>query len=352
MIKMKTLILSIIFVILFGSTIPALASIEFDTYLPISGDPIAPNFKFSKLVTITYPSGGKLKSLLDGQNKTVSFTEYSATNPSVKKLMDDINSQLRIYTQAVTTITSLQVNYHTTVMGGSVHTDIEYTIELIPTLSNYILNKGQGDSPTVLDASWVTFDEKAPIVISSQYGDLDVNHLIDFIKLQLPDVYNNIKGTDAETALQQNLIDSSNLLRINPLDRWDSLFDPAYSLTPTLPHNQAGIVVHVTTFATGFDSSIQKDRSTRIGGAEFVSDADYHLDITEKPDTGIFNVQGHANSYNLQGRWAFSTTINPIIMGTGGPVPWFEQVNGWAWVGVVSSAVIGFWIFYFRRFRR
>lgn len=335
--------------IIFGASTPAWASVELNAYLPISGEPVTPQFKFSKLVTITYPVGGKLKSLLDSQNKTVSFTEDSSQNSDVKRLMEDINSQLTADTQAITTITNLQVNYQTRVTGGPYHAEIEYSVILIPTLTNYVLTKGQGESPTVLDASWMAFDERGPIIINTQeYGNLEINYLNDFIKSQLPDVYNIIKGTDAETALQQNLIDSSQLLRTNPLDRWDSLFDPSYSLTPTLPQNQAGIVVPVTTFTTG-SNSIQRDHSARIGGAEFISDTNYHLDITEKPNTGTINVQGHANQARFLGKWTFATTLMPVITYTGGPVPWYEQVNGWVWVGIVSVAVIVFWIFYFRR---
>ncbi|MDE1813841.1 MAG: PD40 domain-containing protein [Thaumarchaeota archaeon] len=31
--------------------------------------------------------------------------------------------------------------------------------------------------------------------------------------------------------------------------------------------------------------------------------------------------------------------------------PWYAKVPGWIWVGIVSGAVISFWIFYFRHFR-
>jgi hypothetical protein len=330
---MKTLTFVIITSILCGSIVPTWASVELDAYLPTSGEPVTLQFKFSKLVTITYPVGGKLKSLLDGQNKTVSFTEDSATNPSVKRLMDDINSQLATGTQSITSITNLQVNYQTRVIGRTYATDIEYSITLIPTVANYVLNKGQDESPTVLDASWTAFDEKGPVIINSEYVDLEINYLIDFIKSQLPDVYNVIKGTDAETALQQNLIDSSQLLPTNSLDRWDSLYDPTYSLTPTLPLNQAGIVVPVTTFTTGLNT-LQREHSTRIGGAEFSSDTDYHLDITEKPNVGTINVGGHANVYNLLGKWIFSSlTLSSCCPSP--PLVW-QYLNGYGSVSVLA----------------
>jgi hypothetical protein len=348
--KMKILVITIIFcLIIFGAFTPAWASVELNAYLPISGDPVTPEFKFSKLVTLTYPLGGKLKSLLEGQNKTISFSEEADKNPSVKALMEDINAQLATGTQAITTLTNLRVDYQAKVTGGSYHTDIEYYVTLTPTLTNYVLNQGQGDNPTVLDASWMSFVENGPVIITTEYGDLDINYLIGFIKSQLPDVYYAIKGTGAETALQQNLIDSRPLL-YNSLDKWDSLFDPAYTLTQTGPVGEVLNKVAVTTFASGL-SSLEQNHATRIGGSEFSSDTDYHLDITETPNSGTINVEGHANANNLLGKWTFSTMINlPPSSPHCCPLPWNDIA--WVWVGVAAIAAIGFGIFYLRRFRR
>ena len=166
----------------------------------------------------------------------------------------------------------------------------------------------------------------------------------DFIKSQLPDVYNIIKGTVAETALQQNLIDSNSLLS-NPLDRWESLFDPSYTTTPTVPFGGIGQVISVTTFTSGSDSGPQRDHTTRIGGAEFSSDTDYHLDITEQQSAGIINVQGHAMVSAIQGKPAISTALqggNSVA-----PIGGLSIVEVYVIISLIISAIVSglfFWV--------
>lgn len=344
---MKTLYLSTIVILFSGSSLPAWASVDLNAYLPISGDPVTPEFKFSKSVTITYPAGGNLETLLDGQNKTISFTSDSDHDPQVDTLRRDINIQLSNGTHVTTQLSNLKLDYIATINGGPHSTRIEYSVTLIPTMTNYTISRETDVGATILDASWISFDEKQPVTIKTKYGGMEINYLTGLIKNQLPDVYGILKGTQAETALQQNLIDSSQILSLNPLDRWDSLFDPSYVLTKTAQEGLAGDKVAATTFSTGLDNFGIPEK-IRHEGADF--DASSHIDISEGRDVATINVQGHANSYNLHGKWAFATTLLPGRYSTCCPVqPWYE--NPVVWVAVVGAATAGFFVFYFRRFR-
>lgn len=55
---MKMLHVATFAILLFG-TAPALAIEDLVAYLPISGEPVTPQFKFSKDITLDYPNGGK-----------------------------------------------------------------------------------------------------------------------------------------------------------------------------------------------------------------------------------------------------------------------------------------------------
>src|SRR6476661_706763 len=83
-------ILSLLF---FGKISPIWATVDFNAYLPIEGTPITPEFKFTKNVAIEYPNGGKLKDTLMGKNMTLSFTDTSDNNTSIKAFMEDINTE-------------------------------------------------------------------------------------------------------------------------------------------------------------------------------------------------------------------------------------------------------------------
>ncbi|TLX93051.1 MAG: hypothetical protein E6K93_03445, partial [Thaumarchaeota archaeon] len=209
--------------LVFGTMVPVLATVDLNAYLPIEGSPITPTFKFSKNVSFDYSNGGKLKDALNGKSITVNFTDNSDNNTSIKSFMEKINTQLASH-KSLATITKLAINYKVAINGDDKGASIDYTITLTPTVTGYILQKGGGTENTVFDAAWIGFNMTDPVVISTQqYGDLEINFPLGVIQNQVPDAYNVLKGTKAETDLNQNLIDASTLLG-QPIDKWDTLF--------------------------------------------------------------------------------------------------------------------------------
>jgi len=120
--------------------VTGLCDLDFTGYIPIDGQPITPNFKFTRVVNISYPNGGKLKDALDGQNQTISFT-LDNSNPSVQKLMQDMQSAMTA-TGSTAKITGLKLNYVAQINGHSTEASITYLIQVIPTIENYVIYKG------------------------------------------------------------------------------------------------------------------------------------------------------------------------------------------------------------------
>ncbi|MDE1764627.1 MAG: hypothetical protein KGH88_10365, partial [Thaumarchaeota archaeon] len=150
-------------------------------------------------------------------------------------------------------LTNLGVSYQLAVNGYSDHASFDYKIVLTPTVTGYVLNTASGDIPETFDASWMAFNANAPITIATnQYGPIEINYPINSIHSQLPDLYNALKGTDAYTVFQQpNLMDATGLFSQQPVNKWDSLFDPAYTLSETAGYGYKGQKVAVTTFSSG-----------------------------------------------------------------------------------------------------
>ncbi|MEO9277696.1 MAG: hypothetical protein ABI340_07985 [Nitrososphaera sp.] len=247
---MKTLHIGVItigFLISSSYVIPAFASVELDAYLPINGVPVTPDFKFHRTITLDYPDGGKLKEILSGKNFTTGFTEDSDKNPTVKSFMQQLNTELAKKTPV--TITHLTVSYQVVVLGNDKQASFDYTITLKPTITGYVLNSGNDLTPTALDASWIEFSLKEPVVILSSY-ETEINYPENFIKNVFPDVYGVLYQTDAEKIFGRNMIDSNSLQNI-PIDNWDSLFDPSYTLTDTAGSLSQGKQVPATTFSYG-----------------------------------------------------------------------------------------------------
>jgi hypothetical protein len=299
--------------LIFGTVSPIWATVDFNAYLPIAGTPVTPEYKFTKTVFIEYPNGGKIRDLLQDKNLTISFTDNANNNTSIKNFMQQINSQIATERKSLATMTNLEIEYRVVVGGDSKHASFDYSITLTPTITDYVLNKGGGDVPAVLDASWIVFNMRDPVTITTeQYGDLEINYPIDVIKSQLPDVYNVLKGTDAENALKQNTIDASPLFTQQPLDKWDSLFDPAYTLSETAGYGYKGQKVAVTGFSSGLSGAFTGSMKVQNVEMDFTADNKYHLTIIERPSAGTISVEGHANAYYVQDEPAFSTTPQSV----------------------------------------
>jgi len=298
---------AILSLLVFGTVAPIWATVDFNAYLPIEGTPINPEFKFTKNVAIDYSNGGKLKDALMGKNMTISFSDTSDNNTSIKSFMEAINTEFATDRKTTATISNLKVEYQVQINGDANHATFDYLIKLIPTVNGYILNKGGGDVPTVLDISWMGFVMKNPIIISTQqYGDLDINSPIGAIQKQLPDTYSLLKGTPAESPLSTSLIDASALVSY-PIDKWNTLFDPAYTLSETAGYGYAGQKVAVTGFAYGQSDLYQGSLKAQNVDIDFTTDSKYHLTIVERASSGTIDAAGHANGYMVQNTPAIST---------------------------------------------
>jgi len=327
-----------------GTVAPIFATVDFNAYLPMEGTPITPEFKFTKNVAIDYSDGGKLKDLLNGKNMTLSFTDTSDNNTSIKAFMENINTEFATDRKTTATISNLTINYQVQINGDDKGATIDYKISLIPVLSGYVLSKGGGDVPTVFDISWMGFKITDPVVIStSNLGDLDINSPIGIIKNQLPDVYNVLKGTTAEGPLSSILIDASPLVGY-PIEKWNTLFDPSYTVADSAGYGYGGKKVAVTGFAYGQSDLYQGPLKAQNVDIDFTADAKYHLTIVERASSGTLDADGHANGYEVQGDPAISTTLQTNTTGGGTTAQGLSTMTIYAMAGFAAIIAAGiFW---------
>ncbi len=345
MTKRLLLASAILSLLVVGTVSPIFATVDFNAYLPIEGTPITPDFKFTKNVAIDYSNGGKLKDLLNGKNMTLSFSDTSDKNPSVKAFMENINTEFATDRKTTATVSNLPVNYQVQISGDDKGATIDYKIDLIPVLNGYVLSKGGGDVPTVFDISWMGFKMTSPVVIStSNLGDLDINSPLGIIKNQLPDVYSILKGTAAESPLSGNLIDASTLVAY-PIEKWNTLFDPSYTVADSAGLGYGGKKVAVTAFAYGQSDLYQGSLKAQNTDVDFTTDAKYHLTIVERASSGTLDADGHANGYEVQGDPAISTTLQTSTTGGGTTAQGLSTMTIYVMAGF--AAVIAGGVFWF-----
>jgi hypothetical protein len=300
--------------LILGTISPIWATVNFSAYLPLTGNPINPSYDFEKSFYINYPAGSKLQSLLQNKNSTITFTDDSNSNPDIKNVMQGINSDIATSEHSPAIFTSLVVKYKVVINGYSDHASFDYKVILVPTVEKYILNAATApDQPTTIDASWIAFSYNNPVTVTTkQYGPIEINSPIGVIQSQLPDVYNEIKSTDAFQVFQSPyLIDATGLYTQQPLNKWDTLFDPAYTLTETAGYGYQGQKVAVTTFSSGLSGLITGQTNVNNVDKDFIGSdgTKYHISTKEQPNAGTTNVEGHANPNQVQGGWTFASCL-------------------------------------------
>ena len=300
-------------VLFFGTAAPSFATVNFSSTLPMAGNAINPTYDFEKSFYINYPAGSKIQSILESKNITVAFTDDSANDPALKTFMQQINTDIVTNEHSAAVLTDLQVAYQLIISGYPDHASIDYKIVLTPTVESYVLNKASGDIPQTFDASWMAFNANTPVTINtSQYGPVEINYPIDIIQSQVPDLYNALKGTDAYNIFAKpSLMDATGLFSQQPVNKWDSLFDPAYTLTETAGYGYKGQKIAVTTFSSGLSNAFSGTLHINNIDQDFTGPdgVKYHISTKEQANSGTVNVEGHANANQVKGGWTFVSTV-------------------------------------------
>jgi hypothetical protein len=208
--------------------LPAYA-VDLNAELSSKGIPEKPVSRYVETAFVDYHNGGKLRDVLSGQNRTISFTADSS-NPSIRDLISRINTYLSQDFKNSTRITDMLVDYHASIIGRDNMATIDYSLTMTPTISNYFVAK-YSDGSTILDATWIGISLDGPVMIKTiKYGDVDIGNLAGFVHKAVPNL--EISDSHVQQLLDHDLIDSSSLVQ-QPLSDWQHMFDPAYIITAT-----------------------------------------------------------------------------------------------------------------------
>src|SRR3989338_2733856 len=268
-----TVLLSAILVV--GTISPALAA-QFEIRMNPEENFATGDMKYQKTVFIEYQEGGKIDDKL---------------NQNIASKGSD------------THITDLIVEYSAHLTGRGLNTSIDYKVILKPTINDYVIRQYSENSPALVDVSWRGLAVSGPFVLNTlQYGDVEINMPISFIKSILPDTYSVIKGTEAETLLSKSIIDAS-YIGVQPLSNWHFLFDPTVinvdASTYGLDESISGFVV--STFTMGERSLREGRQVERVEEAPFTADAPYVVRTVQRSENANLKLIGFAAVDKLEG---------------------------------------------------
>ena len=267
----------------------------------LSNDNITePSFQFLRIVYIEYPQGGEMADLLQGQKQTMSFTADLQT-PGIDNMINQINKNLAsIPSNAV--VSNAKIRYQATLSGNEKSAVIEYKIELVPTITNHVIQKESEKS--TIDANWRGIKLDSPVLLDTKYGSFDINSPKSALYVMLPDVMEKIENQKI-TILDIPLIDASGILSL-PLDKWHSLFDNTAIIQGSKEYGFVGKNV-VTRYSMG-ECSIEVGMChDRKWIEDFETDKKYSIKMVESQDDATIAIDGYVNSATVNGIEVFET---------------------------------------------
>ena len=293
-----TLIVSIILV---TSTFSPAWAAQLEIRMNPQADFATGEMKYQKTIFIEYNDGGKIAEEMRGKEMSVAFVA-DTTNPGVAKLRDQLNQNIASKGSS-TRITDMTLDYSAQLTGRGLNTSIDYKIILKPTITNYVIRQNSANSPAIVDVSWRGLVVNGAFnVNTAQYGDVEINMPISFIKANLPDVYSVIAGTDAESLLSKSIIDAS-FIETQPLSNWHFLFDPTGinvdASTYGLSKDVTGFVVSAFTMG---ESSLREGRQVeKVEEVQINADKPYVIRTVQSADSATIRVIGFAAVDKIEG---------------------------------------------------
>ncbi|TAK27158.1 MAG: hypothetical protein EPO37_00965 [Nitrosarchaeum sp.] len=323
---MKYVILTLL---ILSSFMPYAQAAQLDAKIPTGEETINPSFQFLRVIYIEYPNGGEIAKLLQGKTQTISFSADSKTT-DMDNLINQINQNLRsIPSDAF--ITDAKINYQAILSGNKNSAVIEYKIELIPTITNHVI-QSQSEKSTI-DANWRGIKLDQPILIDTEYGSFDINNPKSALDVLLPDVMTKIKDKNIKI-LELPILDASGILNL-PLHKWQSLFDNTAIIPGAVEYKFSGkyVITHYTMGECSVEVGACNDRKW---SQDFEIDKKYSIKIVESQDDASIAIEGYADSSTFGGVEVFETSLKNTVSDV--PETGFP---GGVMYGMAGMAVIG-----------
>jgi hypothetical protein len=269
------------------------AQMEFRTWVePNSVDEV--EIKFQRTIIINYDEGGMLADELRGQKVAKTFS-LTSDDPGVTELRDRINYQLSQLDSSAT-ITDVQIDYDTKLTGRGLNTSVDYKIILTMQITNHVLRESSSGSSGIVDMSWRGLMVPGEVTVNAKGIPHEINLPISFISDVAPGLYNAIQGSDAETLLNNPIMDASGI-KNQPLGNWHFLFDPTGINVDAaqfgLSEELAGVVW--SSFTMGESSFREGIQTEKEHEATFTTDKTYDLRTIESADSANIFFAGFAN---------------------------------------------------------
>ncbi len=300
-----SVILSLIAIIAISGLTPALASSQLELTIDPTSDKAVAKMVYQRNITLDYSQGGKLADILAGKSDKISFNASSSTT-GMSSLMAKLNSYMASKGSQAQ-ITDLDLEYLVTITGRSDSASIDYKIVLRPTIENFVIKAGSGNSPTLIDVDWRGFGALGPVVISTPiHGDVEINLPISAIETFIPSMGLAMKAGESGELLTTRLMDADGI-KDQPVGNWHFLFDPTGIGVDAAQHGfSTGSVL--SSFTMGESSLREGLIREQVRETTFTSDKVYVIKSIESSANASIDIIGFANRDTLGSSEIFGVT--------------------------------------------
>lgn len=198
-----------------------------------------------RFLTIKYPPNSPLAQEFNGKSETVRFT-MQADEDGMPQLIQAFNDAMASQKSSPVRISNASLTYTGQLKGTEDVLTLSYNVQLKPSFISGITLSSENQTADVVDLDWRSINVADPIILSTPYGEIDVNHPIGLLQANHSSVAEQLMNTEASSIMADPLFNFQDIGR--PMDTWHFLFDPTGS--------QAGAA------SSGFEE---------IGGARVVS---------------------------------------------------------------------------------
>ena len=277
-----------------GASSPAWAA-QMEITLDPGADSSPFEMKYQRTMSIEYKDGGDLYDILNGKQWTVSDAA-GFEDLGVQDLAQSLNNKI-ISDGSQAQVRDLGVNYKYTLYGGESSASVDYTIILEGELSNYVITRDTDAERTLIDMGWRGMTVTNGVTVNGA----EINLPGSILRVQEPEVYDMLRGTEAERILNLPLI-RAEFIGGQPLDRWHFLFDPAGITVDAkrlgLDESIAGSVVSKWTMGeSSFREGILTEERDE---ANLVLDRPYTIKSVQPIPIANLSVIGYGVADNLQ----------------------------------------------------
>jgi len=198
-----------------------------------------------RFLTIKYPPNSPLAQEFNGKSENVRFT-MEANEDGMPQLVQAFNDAMASQKNSPVRISNASLTYTGQLRGTEDELSLSYNVQLKPSFITGITLSSENRTADVVDLDWRSINVADPIILTTPYGDIDVNHPIGLLQANHSTVADQLMNTEASSIMADPLFNFQDIGR--PMDTWHFLFDPTGS--------QAGAA------GSGFEE---------IGGARVVS---------------------------------------------------------------------------------